>query len=313
MRGLTYTQVKNGRARSGVTLADLWPDLSNVDDAQQFIADMIATSGRMTMRANIAKDPTKPRWARVCGGVKPCAFCVMLASRGFAYSSEDTASLGGSFHDGHCHCTVVPSWGASTQLLEKQSEWKSMYSQAMQSAKDSGDGTGLKVITSWLRYLNPDKLSDGSAFQPDMRIPRGCRLEQQLGASYTKKINELLRDTTHKSAARLWAKYADRFEIKDGQYQGIAEYNPSKGGIYIDIDTAMSGDNVRREGQNLFHESGHMLDWILGRNGYRSAEPVGGGCLPMLLTRMPTPFFVVHRPYLWSRAGMRQGPRFLTQ
>ena len=67
--GLTYQQVMEGRARSGVTIDDLWPPLDNIDDAQQFIADMIAASGRLTMQRNIKLDPTKPKWARVCGRI----------------------------------------------------------------------------------------------------------------------------------------------------------------------------------------------------------------------------------------------------
>ncbi|RSX53791.1 hypothetical protein D2E25_0097 [Bifidobacterium goeldii] len=111
--GLTFKQVKEGQSRAGMTINDLWPSLDNVDDAQQFIADMINTSGRLTMQRNIRIDPTKPKWARVCGGIKPRAFCVMLASRGFAYNSEETASFGGSFHDGHAIAPSCPA-GAKT-------------------------------------------------------------------------------------------------------------------------------------------------------------------------------------------------------
>lgn len=41
--GLTYSQVMAGQARSGATIDDLWPSFSNIDDAQQFITDMIRT------------------------------------------------------------------------------------------------------------------------------------------------------------------------------------------------------------------------------------------------------------------------------
>lgn len=49
------------------------------------------------------------RWARVPAGRRTCAFCVMLASRGFVYTSERAA--GGwplsAYHPG-CDCEVVP-------------------------------------------------------------------------------------------------------------------------------------------------------------------------------------------------------------
>ncbi|KAA8831458.1 hypothetical protein EMO89_01615 [Bifidobacterium tissieri] len=274
--GLTYTQVKNGQARSGVTMADLWPDLSNVDDAQQFIADMIATSGRMTMRANIAKDPTKPRWARVCGGVKPCAFCVMLASRGFAYSSEDTASLGGSFHDGHCRCTVVPSWGKTAQLLEQQQQWKSMYDQAAQSAKHAKEKTSPEAICSWLRYNFPDLLKDGVVFDPDMRIPRGSQFERQLGKLHTLRMNQLLKQAVangNETTVRLWASHAGEYRIVDASYDGIANFSQGLGGIRVNLDVIGNATSIDPPYQVMFHETSHMLDWILnGRKPKQYSE-----------------------------------------
>lgn len=45
------------------------------------------------------------RWARVPTGASTCAFCLMLASRGFDFHEHDA----GTFH-GDCDCQVVPSW-----------------------------------------------------------------------------------------------------------------------------------------------------------------------------------------------------------
>jgi hypothetical protein len=155
--GLTYQQVKAGRSKAGKTVEDLWPSFSNLDDSQQFISDMIASSTRLTMQRNIRIDPTNPRWARVASGRNPCAFCVMLAGRGFAYTSQETADFGGSFHDGHCHCTIVPSWGANKVLTASQSIWKSMYDAAKDSAATSSAGD----IAQAMRRLYPDDLRDG--------------------------------------------------------------------------------------------------------------------------------------------------------
>ena len=50
-------------------------------------------------------------WARVPTGLETCPWCLMLASRGFAYHSRDTASHGK--HRG-CDCVVVPGNKGST-------------------------------------------------------------------------------------------------------------------------------------------------------------------------------------------------------
>lgn len=42
-------------------------------------------SAGQTMMENAARDPLKPRFARVPGGGETCKFCLMLASRGFVY------------------------------------------------------------------------------------------------------------------------------------------------------------------------------------------------------------------------------------
>lgn len=57
----------------------------------------------MTVAHNTGKDPSKPGWARVPNG-DTCGWCLMLASFGAHYNSEETA--GHSHTD--CNCTVTP-------------------------------------------------------------------------------------------------------------------------------------------------------------------------------------------------------------
>ena len=55
---------------------------------------------------NAKQDPKRPKWARVPTGLETCAWCIMLASRGFAYLSDESAS----HTHANCDCRVVPSW-----------------------------------------------------------------------------------------------------------------------------------------------------------------------------------------------------------
>ena len=66
-------------------------------------------SAGQTMMENAARDPLKPRFARVPGGGETCKFCLMLASRGFVYHSKKAAGSFDHYHDG-CDCKVVCSW-----------------------------------------------------------------------------------------------------------------------------------------------------------------------------------------------------------
>jgi hypothetical protein len=58
---------------------------------------------------NASRDPDQPRFARVPQGEKTCDFCLMLASRGPVYLTEESAGAFTKFH-AHCDCKVVPFW-----------------------------------------------------------------------------------------------------------------------------------------------------------------------------------------------------------
>lgn len=66
-------------------------------------------SAGQTMMENAARDPLKPRFARVPSGGETCRFCLMLAGRGFVYHSKKTAGEFGHYHD-NCDCRIVASW-----------------------------------------------------------------------------------------------------------------------------------------------------------------------------------------------------------
>lgn len=53
------------------------------------------------------------RYARVPSGLETCAFCFMLASRGFVYHTESDAGGSGHSYHQHCDCIVVPGFHES--------------------------------------------------------------------------------------------------------------------------------------------------------------------------------------------------------
>ena len=78
----------------------------------RLISRGVRGGGRSTIVSAVRRDRRGPRYARVPSGVKTCAFCAMLAGRGFVYSSAEAA--GGAFNRYHaeCDCEIVPSWDA---------------------------------------------------------------------------------------------------------------------------------------------------------------------------------------------------------
>lgn len=83
------------------------------DDVDGFVTQVTKATRQLTHRAanqtvlrNGVKAGGGVRFARVLTGLDNCTFCVMLASRGFVYASDKSASLFGHNHR-NCDCIVV--------------------------------------------------------------------------------------------------------------------------------------------------------------------------------------------------------------
>jgi hypothetical protein len=68
---------------------------------------LVLQPGRNSVWDSAAADPVRTGIARVPTGLKTCAFCVMVASRGAVYTSMRAAGEGNEYH-GHCHCVPTP-------------------------------------------------------------------------------------------------------------------------------------------------------------------------------------------------------------
>ncbi|MFT8592435.1 MAG: hypothetical protein ABF747_02320 [Bifidobacterium sp.] len=135
----------------------------NASDMAQFMDGAlnrwIQYSGRETIAQNVRLDSAKPRYARVPSGMRTCAFCSMLASRGFVYHSEKSA---GEFSEWHndCHCQIVPEWDRETAHIEGYDP-EGMYSQYLQAREGLGEHPQQEQILSNMRILFPHSFTDG--------------------------------------------------------------------------------------------------------------------------------------------------------
>lgn len=163
--GITWKQVMTGNNRAGKTISDLWGkalegvDLSDAEKLTYIAQDIARRSGRLTTELTARYDPTKPCYARVPQGEKTCAFCYMLASRGFVYGSEDKAKFkhgGTDTYHMHCDCLPVPTWGRAAIQGYNPREMYKNYREAYEITKDMGKSTTeYKNILSVMRRNNP--------------------------------------------------------------------------------------------------------------------------------------------------------------
>lgn len=120
-------------------------------------------AGRKTIVRAVEDSSVAMRWARVLTGRENCGFCIMLASRGAAYRSEDSAGGEGSsrtFHKG-CDCKVVPVFDLEDWPgLEASREAEKIYRDGINGARGQRD-----VLRNLRQYLkdNPSVVDNARA------------------------------------------------------------------------------------------------------------------------------------------------------
>ncbi|WP_336715346.1 VG15 protein [Arthrobacter sp. USHLN218] len=140
-------------------------------------------SSRETVARNVRLDPAQPRFARIPTGPTTCAWCEMLASRGFAYFTEASAGdregtgVGDDFHD-DCDCQVVAEFDREAHHIAgyDPDAMYDRYGRAREHYLNSDDpdllafldsldpddkNRDMKAIAFSLRRLYPDQYKDG--------------------------------------------------------------------------------------------------------------------------------------------------------
>lgn len=126
------------------------------------LARFVGQQGKDTVHRNVSVDPARPRWARVPGPGGCCAWCSMLASRGFVYASAATAGQGHAYHD-HCSCVPTPLWKGQAARIDgyEPKRLRAAYDEARAAVKATGATVDDKAITAEMRRLAPESFIDG--------------------------------------------------------------------------------------------------------------------------------------------------------
>lgn len=127
-------------------------------------------AGNETIRRVSDVDNRVQVWARQTGP-RPCAFCAMLASRGFAYKTKQSASksyktfaknngyLGFTVESYHpnCACTAIPRWESAgdADLPELNAFLEKKWPEVTKGF------SGVDALNAWRRWLNAEYKSAG--------------------------------------------------------------------------------------------------------------------------------------------------------
>lgn len=149
--------VENVRFHAGA----LWTDdpYATLVGLSGALQRFILYSSRTTVARNVQLDPSRPRFARVPTGAKTCAWCSMLASRGFVYLTKETAGIVAEDYHDDCNCEIVPEWDSGSSHIAGYDP-DAMFDKYMQARQASNSGDP-KEIAKYMRRMFPDSFTDG--------------------------------------------------------------------------------------------------------------------------------------------------------
>lgn len=127
-------------------------------NAQKFVEQVaenaengVASFANETIMFNAKRDRSKGvMYARVPVGGETCAFCIMLASRGFDYYSEKSAEGNKHVHP-HCDCRVIPGFKGDEVEGYDQKRYEDIYDQG-----NKGKGAN-DTLNNIRRNLYPER------------------------------------------------------------------------------------------------------------------------------------------------------------
>ncbi|UOQ56081.1 hypothetical protein MUN78_10230 [Leucobacter allii] len=134
----------------------------------------VKNAGRGTVRRSATRDGVA--FARVPSGAKTCAFCTMLASRGFVYGSAELAGSIDRYHDG-CDCQQVPDFAMSPAERSAHDARVAEMDQEYQAAREVAGSGDESAILAEMRRQNPGRYTDSVAPKPGVvTVPPGLNI-----------------------------------------------------------------------------------------------------------------------------------------
>lgn len=96
-------------------------------------------------------------------------------------------------------------------------------------------------------------------------IPEMAYIDSTYGATHAAAVKSKLQNADPDVKA-VWNRYQGKFKTSNAQYSGnSANYNPASDSVTLDIAKAASGSSYQTPYQVLFHEYGHMTDYLAAR------------------------------------------------
>lgn len=101
--------------------------------------------------------------------------------------------------------------------------------------------------------------------------PNVSYIDSTYGAAHAQAVKTTLQNADPEVKA-VWNKYQSKFKTSNAKYSGgAANYSPASDSVTLDITRAASGSSYQTPYQVLYHEYGHMTDYLAAREfGYNA-------------------------------------------
>lgn len=101
--------------------------------------------------------------------------------------------------------------------------------------------------------------------------PNVSYIDSTYGATHAQAVKSTLQNADPEVKA-VWNKYQSKFKTSNAKYSGgTANYSPASDSVTLDITRAASGSSYQTPYQVLYHEYGHMTDYLAAREfGYNN-------------------------------------------
>lgn len=146
----------------------------------------------------------------------------------------------------------------------------------LQTLKERAEYFGLDKTENFddfkKKYLEASKEAEYNSGESIDVAPNVSYIENTYGAVHSQAVKSTLQNADPEVTA-VWNKYQSKFKTSNANYTGpSAQYSSSSGTVTLNIANAAKGSSHQTPYQVLYHEYGHMTDYLAaGEFGYNSS------------------------------------------
>lgn len=201
---------------------------------------------------------TRPSHARVDGEIRELD---EKFSNGLMFPGDPS---GGAAEVVNCRCTA-----------NTRARW-ALDDEELQTLKERAEYFGLDKTKNFEEFKQKYNVASKATQEAENGgtidiAPNVSYIDSTYGATHAQAVKSTLQNADPEVKA-VWNKYQSKFKTSNAKYSGgTANYSPASDSVTLDITRAASGSSYQTPYQVLYHEYGHMTDYLAAREfGYNN-------------------------------------------